>query len=124
MTFDVFDVVVVPFPFTDRTASRKRPALILSVPGFGHEAGHSVFAMITSAHKSTWPSDVLLTDLAAAGLKAECVARMKLFTLDHRLVLRRTGRLAERDASQVREALGKLLGTEQSLAELFGPPGQ
>jgi mRNA interferase MazF len=119
VTFDVFDVVVVPFPFTDRTASRRRPALIVSVPGFGHEIGHSVFAMITGARKSTWPFDVPLTDLVAAGLKVECVARMKLFTLDHRLVLRRTGRLAERDASQVREALGKLFGTEQPLAELL-----
>ena len=111
MTFNAFDVVVVPFPFTDRTASRRRPALTLSVGGFGNQVGHSVFAMITSARQSIWPFDVPLTDLAAAGLKADCVARMKLFTLDHRLVLRKTGRLADQDAADVREALQRLFGT-------------
>jgi mRNA interferase MazF len=42
-------VVVVPFPFTDRKASKRRPALVLSaMKVFGHLAGHSVMAMITS----------------------------------------------------------------------------
>ena len=30
MTYRQFDVVVVPFPFTDVEASKRRPALILS----------------------------------------------------------------------------------------------
>ncbi len=30
MTYKQFDVVVVPFPFTDKAATKKRPALILS----------------------------------------------------------------------------------------------
>ncbi len=30
MTYDTFDVVVVPFPFTDRSAAKRRPALVVS----------------------------------------------------------------------------------------------
>lgn len=30
MTFNAFDVVVVPFPFTDKATTKRRPALILS----------------------------------------------------------------------------------------------
>ncbi|MBF0195885.1 MAG: hypothetical protein HQL71_15100 [Magnetococcales bacterium] len=30
VTYDVYDVVVVPFPFTDRSTSKRRPALVLS----------------------------------------------------------------------------------------------
>ena len=58
----------------------------------GNAVGQSVLAMITSAAHSRWPLDVPLTDLAAAGLPAPSVVRMKLFTLDDRLVERRRGR--------------------------------
>ena len=41
--FKTFDVVRVPFPFTDRLASKSRPALILSSERhFNTAAGHSV----------------------------------------------------------------------------------
>ena len=92
-----FDVVVVPFPFTDRQASKKRPALVVSSASFNRDARHSVLAMITSAEQSVWPGDVPVTDLDAAGLPTASVVRLKLFTLDHRLILRRAGKLATRD---------------------------
>jgi len=106
-TFDRFDVLVVPFPFTDKQASKRRPALVLSSAAFNRNAGHSVMAMITSAEHSAWPNDVPIRDLQAAGLPSECVVRMKLFTLDHRLVLQKAGMLSRRD----RDAVGKALGT-------------
>ncbi len=111
MAFDRWDVVVVPFPFTDRPVLRRRPALVVSRPeALGTTVGQSVLAMITSAAHSRWPLDVSLTDLAAAGLPAPSVVRMKLFTLDDRLVERRVGTLATEDAAAVRSALTRLLG--------------
>ena len=66
--------------------------------------------MVTSAGHSRWPLDVPLTDLATAGLPAPSVVRMKLFTLDDRLVERRVGTLGTEDAAAVRFALARLLG--------------
>jgi mRNA interferase MazF len=110
VTYDAFDVVTVPFPFTDRTASKRRPALVLSRrTAFGDGAGHSVMAMITSAGGDAWPLDVPLRDRMAAGLAVDCVVRMKLFTLDHALVLRRIGHLGRPDQARVREVLRQLL---------------
>lgn len=109
MIFEAFDTVVVPFPFTDRTAAKRRPALVLSSAAFNGPAGHAVLAMITSAKNAPWPLDVPITDREAAGLTAESVVRMKLFTLDARLVLRKAGRLAEADAAAVRASLMELL---------------
>lgn len=53
VTFERFTVVRVPFPFTDRTATKNRPALVLSEAGvFNTPSGHSVMAMITSQGKA------------------------------------------------------------------------
>jgi mRNA interferase MazF len=111
VTFDAYDVVVVPFPFTDRSSSKRRPALVVSrADTFNQKIGQSVLAMITSASQSDWPLDTPITDLDTAGLPAPSVVRLKLFTLDHRLVIRKAGRLADPDANAVSAALGSLLG--------------
>jgi mRNA interferase MazF len=66
--FERFAVVRVPFPFTDRQAQKRRPALVLSLPGFQQACGHVLLAMITSARRSSWPLDWPIEDLRAAGL--------------------------------------------------------
>lgn len=76
---------------------------------FNAAAGHSVMARITSASTPPRPLDCDLTDLKAAGLPAPSQVRFKLFTLDHRLVLSRLGRLSKGDEQQVRRALTALL---------------
>ncbi len=111
MSFDRYVVVRVPFPFTDRNAAKNRPAVVLSDPAaFNTPAGHSVMAMITSQANSPWPLDCTLTDLAAAGLPAPSLVRFKLFTLDHRLVRGKIGKLSPADVEIVRTGLARLLG--------------
>ena len=56
MTCELWQVVVVPFPFTDRATTKRRPALVLSAKAFNRN-GHSVLAMITSASHRPWPGD-------------------------------------------------------------------
>ena len=110
MSFERFTVVRVPFPFTDRNATKNRPALVLSDPvNFNTPAGHSVMAMITSQANAPWPLDCPLADLAVAGLPAPSKVRFKLFTLDHRLVRGELGKLSSADTDVVRAGLSKLL---------------
>jgi mRNA interferase MazF len=104
-----FDVVVVPFPFTDRNAAKRRPALVLSSTTFNLAKQNSVMAMITSAGQSSWLGDYEIAQLATAGLSSGCVVRLKLFTLDHRLVLRKSGALAASDEKKLRAAWKGLL---------------
>ncbi len=110
MSFDAFDVVVVPFPFTDQATSKRRPALVLSdSTAFNDPVGRSVLAMITSATHSPWPLDVEIHDLGHAGLPSASLVRMKLFTLDHELIIRKAGALSEQDRTAVSLAVKKLL---------------
>jgi len=108
VTCEAWDVVTVPFPFTDRAAQKRRPALILSQKSFNRQ-GHTLMAMITSS-LAPWPSDTPITHLEASGLSQPCVVRLKLFTLDSRLILRRIGNLADdEDRHHVAEALRAIL---------------
>jgi mRNA interferase MazF len=108
-TYKPFDVVVVPFPFTDRTATKKRPALVLSCELFNSGIGHSVMAMITTASHSAWPLDAGITNLEDAGLKSPSTIRMKLFTINHALVQKHLGRLSIQDQKAVESTLRSLL---------------
>lgn len=115
VTFERFAVVRVPFPFSDRQATKNRPAVILSNPlTFNTRAGHSVMAMVTSEGNPPWPLDCSLSDIVAAGLPAPSRVRFKLFTLDHRLVRGELGRLAKADADAVEASLAALLGGPSS----------
>jgi len=106
-----WQVVRVPFPFTDRQAVKNRPALVLSdATAFNVPAGHAVMAMITSEANAPWPLDCPILDLETAGLPAASKVRFKLFTLDQRLVRGVLGHLAEQDEARVRLGLARLLG--------------
>jgi len=83
--------------------------LALSEESFSEVSGHTLMAMITSAKKSEWPSDIMI-DFATAGLRAPSKVRFKLFTLDNRLIVGRVGDLRQSDQRSVEHALKELLG--------------
>jgi mRNA interferase MazF len=107
MTCDVFDVVVVPFPFTDSPAAVRRPALVLSRPSFNRH-GYTVLAMITDLRNAPWPLDTEI-EPSAAGLKMASVVRMKFFTLDNRLIVGKIGRLKPAERRKVSAALATVM---------------
>ncbi|MBV8798904.1 MAG: type II toxin-antitoxin system PemK/MazF family toxin [Alphaproteobacteria bacterium] len=106
---DAGDVAIVPFPFADIAIAKPRPALALSAREANESNGATLFAMITTAARSRWPSDIPLTDGAAAGLSNASLVRLKLFTLDNRLVSRAIGALSARDRASVRKMLKSVL---------------
>ncbi len=108
-TYKQADVVVVPFPFADRKAQKRRPALVVSKPAFQDSHGHIILAMVTSAENSPWPSDITITDLESSGLSAPSVVRLKLFTLDERLILAKLGSLGPHDQKRVWQKLTEVI---------------
>ena len=96
------DIVLVSFPFTDLTSSKRRPALVLSPDSFNATGRDLVLAAITS-HITDDPNAVRLRrgDFAEGGLpKASMVKTTKLFTMHSTLVVKwigalRTGKMEE-----------------------------
>ena len=85
------DVVLVSFPFTDLTLSKRRPALVLSPDSFNVAGEDLVLAAITS-NITDDPDAVLLRrgDFAEGWLpKPSLVKTTKLFTMHSSLVAKR-----------------------------------
>ena len=104
MICEAWDIAVVPFPFTDSSGVKRRPALVVSATSFNRASGHTILAMITTARHSSWPGDTPLA-AGASGLPKDCLVRMKLFTLDNRLILRVAAKLGTKDRLKVRASL-------------------
>jgi len=48
-SFEIWDIVKVPFPYTDRPVRQRRPALVIAAGQLAEEYGLLWVAMITSA---------------------------------------------------------------------------
>lgn len=89
------DVVLVPFPFTDLSSLKLRPALTLA-----HSGSHDVLVAFITSRVGTRvpPTDCLLDpahpEFPGSGLKVRSAVRLdRIATLDRRVVLRRLGRI-------------------------------
>ena len=106
-----WDIVVLPFPYTDRLAEKRRPALIVSNPWLVKDYGLLWVAMITSARNEGWASDIEISNLAKAGLSTPSVIRpVKIATIEADRVLRKLGRLGPKELRAVKTALSKIFG--------------
>jgi mRNA interferase MazF len=92
-TYAPGDVVVVPFPYSDRLAEKRRPALVVSNARLA-EQGLLWLTMITSARQSALPYDAPIADLTLAGLPAPSLVRpTKIATVEPSRIVRKAGRL-------------------------------
>lgn len=108
--YRAWDVVVVPFPFTDQPAVKVRPAVVVSTDTLRKRNSKYVLAMVTSAGNAAQYGDVAISNLGAAGLPAASVVRVsKLAVIEEGGMRRRIGALPSGDrirvADQIREYL-------------------
>jgi mRNA interferase MazF len=101
------DVVLVRFPFTDLSTSRRRPALVLSTPTFAVQQGDVVLMALTSQPQRD--SRLLLTEWKAAGLPKPTWLKTIIGTLAISLVVRRPGRLHASDRKRVGTGLRRVI---------------
>jgi len=109
--FDFADTVLVPFPFTDHTVTKRRPAVVVSSCAYHQERQDLVLMAITSQLRSVAAfGEVVIHELQKAGLLKPGVIKPLIATLEKRLVLRELGRLEHEDRRKLRAALQQILG--------------
>ncbi len=111
MPFEFGQVVLVPFPFTSQTASKQRPAVVISSRAYAVERPDIVLMAVTSQLRSTPVlGETWLQRWQAAGLLKPSVVKPVVATLEQGLVIRTLGVLAEEDQAGLRQAIRQIIG--------------
>jgi mRNA-degrading endonuclease toxin of MazEF toxin-antitoxin module len=105
------DVVLVPFPFTNQTGTKKRPAVIVSSAVYNTTQRDLVIMAVTSQLR---PSGALgeahVADWQAAGLIKPSAIKPVITTIEQALVIRLLGQLTTEDQQALRSAIAKIVG--------------
>lgn len=119
--YEPFDVVAVPFPYTDRPVRQRRPALIVAT-GLGTPSNELVWVLIiTSARNRSCAGDIKVTDQARSGLPAPSVVRTaKIATIEARSIQAVIGKLGRSDREGVIAELRKKLPSFEKVSEPGG----
>ena len=116
MNYRKWDIVLVPFPFTDLTTTKKRPALIISSNEFNRISRTVIVVEITSNLKSGFKElNVLIEDKDVRrypGTKPIIKSIIKpyvIFSINKMLIIKRIGMLSEERLDEVFDKLKKVL---------------
>lgn len=112
--FKVWDVVKVPFPYTDRPVRQYRPALVVAAGGL--ESAHALLwvLMITSAANRGWANDVMISNPKTAGLPTASVVRCAKVATIEASDAERIGRLPRADQKHAAKQLAHILNVMDS----------
>jgi mRNA interferase MazF len=109
--YEFGDIVLVPFPFTDQSTTKRRPAVVISSPAYQRQRPDLIIMAITSQRpKPDSVGEVEIQDWQGAGLLKPSVLKPVLTTMDPTLILKKLGRLATPDQTRLRQALAQILG--------------
>ena len=104
------DVVLVPFPFSDQTAIKKRPAVIITSSAYNEISSDIIIMAVTSqTEKTTGIGECLIQDWQDAGLLKPSAIKPAISTIEQMLVLKKLGRLSHQDLTTLDAILEELL---------------
>ena len=121
MAFQRGDVVLIPFPFTDLSAAKTRPAVVVSSELYHQARSELLLAYISSQVLKVNPTlDYLLLDWTVAGLLRPSFVRPKIAAIEPVLIVHQVGRFSARDLLEVDRRLRRAMSlTSTALADVI-----
>lgn len=105
------DAILVPFPFTDQSATKIRPAVVISRRGFNERQRDVLILAITGRIQPRIPeTEALVADWRHAGLRKPSLMKPTVTTIDQRLIVRTLGAFSASDCRSLRTLLSRLIG--------------
>ena len=105
------DIILVPFPFTDQSTSKKRPAVIISSDAYNNDRPDIILMAVTSQMRHLGKTgEAEVKDWQEAGLLKPSLIKPILTTIEKTLVLKKMGSLSASDRHTLREILHQIIG--------------
>jgi mRNA interferase MazF len=104
------DILLVPFPFTDQTSTKKRPAVVISSNDYNQQKLDVIIMAITS--QIILPltlGELEIADFSAAGLIKPSVIKPVMSTIEKSLVIRKLGQLQNSDCQNLKNMIKTIL---------------
>ena len=104
------DVILVPFPFSNQTTTKKRPSVIVSSNVYNNTSSDIVIMAITGKTGKTFAiGECLIEDWQSAGLLKLSSIKPAISTIEQRLVLKKLGKLSPKDLILMENAIKEFL---------------
>jgi mRNA interferase MazF len=110
--FKFGDVVLVPFPFSDQSNTKKRPAVVVSSVAY-HQSRPDLILMAITSQASMSPrlGEVTIRDWQTAGLLKASLIKPVMTTIERSLVIKTLGQLSTADTHALTQSITRILGT-------------
>jgi mRNA interferase MazF len=109
------EILLVPFPFTDQTTNKKRPAVVISSTAYNRTRPDLIIMAVTSQIKND-PAigEFQVQDWEGAGLLKPSVIKPVITTIEKQLVIKTLGNLQPADLRSLHQSLQAVIGQSDS----------
>ena len=106
-------IISVPFPFTDLTSSKPRPALVISNDEWLKNTGDVIVVMITAKHHKDGINIPIEKDDLDFELPKESYVRChRIATIDHKIIINKIGEVKPQLMERVRSAVAVIMSPD------------
>jgi len=105
--YSLNDVLLVRYPFSDLSAAKVRPAVVVNAP---HPSQDSLIVPLTSRLSALLPGEFALKDWEKAGLNVPTAVKRGIYTIHPSLIVKFIGQLSAQDSRSLEKSLREWLG--------------
>ena len=101
-SFSTYDVILVKYPFSDLSAAKIRPAVVVNL---AHPSQDLIIVPLTSRINRLLPGEFILKNWKEASLNVQSAVKRGIYTISSRLCIKTVGQLSKNDIEELKKSL-------------------
>jgi mRNA interferase MazF len=104
------DILLVPFPYSDQSGSKRRPALVISHDSFNKDSMDLLLcAMTSNLEIDRYTTLVKKDDWKDGEYSESCIKASTIITVDKNIIIKRIGRLSSERFKEVIQKVNEII---------------